>query len=219
MPAEAPLPQVRPSAAGRARRWLGVAGVLSAGVIVLAAYATNPGLATASAVGFVLVVVLAVVATARSPLPPAASTTRGHHDLAPACDSAFLAAIAYAWGAVAMQGAYLTALTNLKWQHGWQYALAMALLAAGSLAFARAVAHAWRDDNAPAMSGLAKLASLLAVAQALIAGGGIVALSLSGKLSSTRADWAANRVFAGLAAAILIISVAYLVAGRRARRR
>lgn len=219
MPAEAPLPQSPFSDTGRARRWLTVAAVLSAGVIVVAARTADARLAAASAVGFVLAAVIAVVATARSWLHSVANDANDRQATKPPRDSAILAAIAYAWGAVAMQGAYLTPLTGQKWQHGWQYALAMALLAAISLAFARAVDHASKDDNAPAVSGLAKLAGLLAVAQALIAGGGFATLALTGKLWSTRADWAANCVFAGLAAAIVVISVAYVVAGRRPQRR
>jgi hypothetical protein len=62
-----------------------------------------------------------------------------------------------------------------------------------------------------------RLAAPLAAAQGLVAAGGLAALALSGKLWSTRADWAANRVFAALAVAVLAISVAYLVAGWRPR--
>src|SRR5262245_60380485 len=117
MPVEASPP---PGGSTRARVWrvaVGTVGVLSAVAIVIAARIRQPDLATAAASSLALVVAMAAVTSA-------GSGARG---------SAWLAALAYAWGAIAMQAAYLTPLTGLKWQHGWQYALAMALLAVGSL--------------------------------------------------------------------------------------
>lgn len=122
-------------------------------------------------------------------------------------DYSLLAAIAYGWGAVAMQGMYLTPLTGLKWQHGWQYAAAMGLLCVVALIISRShqssVIKPVTSRSQDAWGGVA----LLAIGQALIAGGGLASLIVSGKLWSVRADWAANRVFAGLAVAVLAISV------------
>jgi hypothetical protein len=193
--------------------------VLSAGAIMLAAREGLPGLATVAAATFAVAAVAAGALTLRpspergevpgptGPLPPAAGGRR---------PSALLLALAYAWGAVAMQGAYLTPLTGLKWQHGWQYALAMALLAAASLAFARSPGPDGRASDETRSAGThLGLISLLAAAQALVAAGGLAALALSGKLWSTRADWAANRVFAALAVAVLAATIFDLVVRRR----
>lgn len=125
--------------------------------------------------------------------------------------NAKLAAIAYGWGAVTMQGLYLTPLTGLKWQHGWQYALAMALLAMGSWAFVRTLRPAAAHTDPSGWRTHFRLALPLAAGQALLAGGGLAALVLSGKLGSTRADWAANGVFAALAVVVLANSICALV--------
>jgi hypothetical protein len=220
MPVEAPLCRLRNANPRLGRRWLAAVGVLSAGAIMLAAREGLPGLATAAAAAFAVAAVAAAALTLRpspergevpgptGPLPPAAGGRR---------PSALLLALAYAWGAVAMQGAYLTPLTGLKWQHGWQYALAMALLAAASLAFAHSPGPDGRASGETRSSTRLGLAAMLAAAQALVAAGGLAALALSGKLWSTRADWAANRVFAALAVAVLAATVFDLVVRWRLR--
>lgn len=131
--------------------------------------------------------------------------------------SSTLTAICYAWGAVAMQGVYSTPITGLRWQHGWQYALAMALLAAASMVFARSLSTPLRSARPSGAERQLRWATPLAAAQAGVAGVGLAALVLSGKIFSSRADWAANRVFAALAIAILALSVASMVAQHRLR--
>jgi hypothetical protein len=125
-----------------------------------------------------------------------------------------VAAIAYLWGALAMQGIYLRPLTGLHWQHAWQYAAVMVLLAALCLGFVRsmrtALAARRRDE------WHLRAALPLTLAQGAIAAGGLAALAVSGKLTAVRADWAANRVFAGLAIAILAIAMASVLSLRRA---
>lgn len=116
-----------------------------------------------------------------------------------------------------MQGLYWTPLTGLKWQHGWQYAAAMALLATGSALLSRTLRRTLPAAETAVANNHVRLAVPAAVSQGLIAAGGLAALIVSGKLWSVRADWAANRVFAGLAVAILAISVATVVTGLRSR--
>ncbi len=128
-----------------------------------------------------------------------------------------LSAVFYTWGAVSMQGLYLTPLTGLKWQHGWQYAAAMALLALATIAFERTLPRPVPGDDGIGWRRHIRWAVTLAGAQALVAGIGIAALVVSGKLWSERADWAANRVFAGLAVAVLAVSAASMVAQHRHR--
>ena len=117
-----------------------------------------------------------------------------------------LAAAAYFWAALAMQGLYLTPLTGLKWQHGWQYALAMLLLAGASLAYLRSIPPPGASAESVSRSNALRLAVPLAALQGLVAGGGLFALVISGKLWSERADWAANRIFGALAVSILVLS-------------
>lgn len=218
MPADAP-DRAAPSMAGHARTWLAMAGAICAAVIVRAAGTGDATLATVGAAGFVVAATCAAAVTARGwSRRDAGVLDEPRSDPAPARDGALLAAIAYAWGAVAMQAAYLTPLTGLRWQHGWQYALAMALLALGAILVARSTRKSDVAGGSSAGTGsLHRLARPLAAFQALIAGGGIAALAISGKAASVRADWAANRVFLGLAASILVVSLIYLAAGRGAR--
>jgi hypothetical protein len=130
-----------------------------------------------------------------------------------------IAAIAYAWGALTMQGIYLTPLTGLRWQHGWQYAAAMALLSGGCALFVRTLRPPVAGADPRGWQTHFRLAKPLALAQAGLAAGSLAVLSLSGKMAGQRADWAANRVFAALAVAVLAISIAAAVSIARARQR
>ena len=113
-----------------------------------------------------------------------------------------LAALTYAWAALAMQGVYTPPLTGLRWHHGWQYALIFALLAFGSFVYARALGPRPRPSEQP---GLMQWAPPLGAAQGLIAAGGLAYLAGSGKLLQHRADWAANIIFMAAALAIMVL--------------
>jgi len=206
----------RTSPSGRMlRRVLGWTGAISTAAMVAGASAGHTAVVTAAAALFAItaVAVAFVFGWQASHWPQSRS-----EPLVPAfvalLQSSGLAAICYGWGAVAMQGVYLTPITGLKWQHGWQYAAAMALLAAASLAFARSVSDPLRGVRPTGTERPFRWALPLAAAQAGIAGVGLAALAISGKLFSARADWAANRVFAGLAVAILAVSVASILVHR-----
>jgi hypothetical protein len=202
------------------RRILAGTGLASATVAIAAASIGRIHAVTIAAAVFSGIAIAVAVAacwqtfnwprTARAPLMPA---------FVGLLQSSSFAAICYAWGAVTMQGLYLTPVTGLKWQHGWQYALAMALLAAASIAYARSLSGLIRSAHPTGMERQFRWATPLAAAQAIVAGVGLVALWLSGKLFSTRADWAANRVFAALAVAILAVSLASILAQRRLKAR
>ena len=190
--------------------------VASSGGMILAAARDAPLVVTLAAAAFAVAAVLVAVLSNVDPWrdPPAAGisalTASGRLRT-----NTYLAAVAYGWGAITMQGLYLTPVTGLKWQHGWQYALAMALLAAASWAFVYSLQPAVPAKDPRGWRLHFRLALPLAAGQALVAGGGLAALILSGKLFSTRADWAANRVFAALAVAVLAISIVSLVSHRR----
>ena len=117
-----------------------------------------------------------------------------------------LLAIAYAWGGFAMQVLYMTPLTGLKWQHGWQYAAIMALMAAGALLVARLLEH----DRPRLQRILTAMAVPLAIGHAFLAAGGLVYLAASGKLLLRRSDWAANQVFLFGALSVMILAAVTL---------
>lgn len=117
----------------------------------------------------------------------------------------------YAWSALAMQGLYLTPLTGLKWQHGWQYAAVFGLLAIIAYEYARQLRY-----GPPAMrSTLVRLALPATIGQGLFAAGAMLFLVLSGKLLNRRPDWAAHQIF--LFAALLVMVVAAVTLKTHAR--
>lgn len=113
--------------------------------------------------------------------------------------NAKLFATSYIWGGMAMLAVYT--LTQLRWQHGWQYALGMFVLAAVTIVFAVILNQPSSKTRAKAMA----FASFLTKVQGAAALAGLVFLVGTGKLASTRADWAANYVFlfGGIAIAVL----------------
>jgi hypothetical protein len=95
-----------------------------------------------------------------------------------------LAALAYAWGALALFAVY--SLTDLAWRHGWQYGLAMTLFAAGLAAYVLRLSHRDKRSVPPL---------ILTLLHGAAATAGLAFLIGTGKLATTKADWAANVVF------------------------
>jgi hypothetical protein len=129
--------------------------------------------------------------------------------------NARLMALAYFWGALAMQGLYTTRLTGMKWQHGWQYASAMLLLAIGALVFAWGLGS--HDDERRNYFGA--LAVPLAVFQGVGAAVGVLFLVVSNKLTGVRADWGANQVFLFGALTVMVLAAISLRTHSRLARR
>jgi hypothetical protein len=131
------------------------------------------------------------------------ATAGDRHPLIAARRNARLAALTYAWAALAMQALYVTPLTGLRWHHGWQYAIIFALLAFGAFLYARALNP---ETALASRSPLERIAAPLAIVQAVIAAGGLAYLAGSGKLLLHRADWAANIIFVAAALAVMLLS-------------
>ncbi|MBA4131212.1 MAG: hypothetical protein C0519_07285 [Hyphomicrobium sp.] len=110
-----------------------------------------------------------------------------------------LAALTYAWGAAAFFAVY--GLTDVTWQHGWQYGTAAALIAAGLLFYVRSMGDG--DNGTPPPIALTLLHGLAVL-------GGLVFLILAGKLLTQKGDWAANYIF--LFGGIAIASICYVAA-------
>ncbi len=120
--------------------------------------------------------------------------------------NAKLMALTYAWGAAAMAGVYT--LGGLRWYHAWQYGAGMALLAVVALGYGFAIGRA----QSPAVKRMLLLRGLqLTLVQAVASAGAVGYLLISGKLMTTRPDWAANQIFlsGGIAIAALSVMAAY----------
>lgn len=120
--------------------------------------------------------------------------------------NAKLMALAWAWGAAAMAGVYT--LGGLRWYHAWQYGAGMALFAVFTWAFGLAIV---RSEQLSVKRMLLLRGLQLTVVQGVAAAGGVVYLLISGKLLTSRPDWAANQIFltGGIAIAALSAMAAY----------
>ena len=120
--------------------------------------------------------------------------------------NARLMALAYAWGAAAMAGVYT--LGGLRWYHAWQYGAGMALLGLIALGYGFDIGRA----QEPASKRMQLLGGLqLTLVQAIATAAAVLYLLTSGKLMTTRPDWAANQIFlfGGLAIATLSAMAAH----------
>jgi hypothetical protein len=110
--------------------------------------------------------------------------------------------IIYLWGSAGLLAIYRG--TSLRWQHGVQYTIGMALI--GLLIFVW-VRRAGRPRSRLVGPRGLTLALRAATVHALAAVGGLVFLIGSGKLASTRGDWAANQVFLAGGLAVVGVSI------------
>ncbi len=108
-----------------------------------------------------------------------------------------LAALTYAWAAAAFFAIY--GLTEVKWQHGWQYGSAAALISTGLLVYVHQMGDG--DQRLPPPMALTLLHGLAVL-------GGLVFLILAGKLLTPKGDWPANYIF--LFGGIAIVSICYV---------
>lgn len=116
--------------------------------------------------------------------------------------NAVLGGLVYAWGAAAMLAIY--SLPGPVWQHWWQYGAAMALVAAGIFIYAGLLASGReRYSSAGALRSLV----MLSILQGLAVTGVVVYLISSGKLFTTRGDWAANYIFTAGSVILALLSL------------
>lgn len=117
-----------------------------------------------------------------------------------------LVALVYAWGAAGLLAIY--SVSGLTWRHGWQYGLAMALIAAMLVAYVQRLGRAPELQPAPAW---------LTLLHAAAAASGLLFLVTSGKLDTVKRDWAANDIFLAGGAAIVILSLISALSQWRSR--
>jgi len=125
-----------------------------------------------------------------------------------------LMAVNWAWAGLAMLGCYY--LTDLSWQHAWQYGAGMLLIAGLIVIYGRARLSVGSRFASAEMVARARWITLLQGVGALV---GVVILAQSGKLDASRQDWAANVVFVVGGLSIFALSWAALRAERRAAAR
>jgi hypothetical protein len=108
-----------------------------------------------------------------------------------------IAALVYAWAAAAFFAVY--GLSTVRWQHGFQYGSAAALIAGGLLYYV----HRMGSDG----TGTAP-APRLTILHGLAVTAGLLFLLSSGKLQSMKGDWPANYIF--LFGGLALVGVCYL---------
>jgi hypothetical protein len=180
--------------------WLLTAIVASVVADVSAVHAGNMLMSWAAILFFVLTLAATSIEVNRpwwsaqaSHAPESAATA--------AIQNAHLLSLAYTWGALAMFAVYR--LSGLRWQHGWQYAVGMGLIAC------LIALYVWRLERPRSrlrQPGALAFAAQCGLVQAFAALAGLTFLVLSGKLASTKGDWAANQIFLGGSLAVLILS-------------
>ena len=121
-----------------------------------------------------------------------------------------LLALVYGWGAAAMFGVY--SFSGIRWQHGWQYGSALALIALLFLLYVHMIDGSdgplRRPRQLPTVQKLTVLHGAGAVA-------GLGYLMLSGKLWSTKADWAGSVIF--LAGSLAVAALCLIAAITQSR--
>jgi hypothetical protein len=182
--------------------WLVAAILASVGAMVVIAMRGRVGLIVLPAALFTLATALAAYLSNAADWRPRAAPAGTAEVEAALYRNARTLGAAYAWAALAMQCLYLTPITGLRWQHGWQYATVFALLAVLAYEFARQLAVAEADLRAV----LVRTAVPVTIAQGVLAAGGLAFLTLSGKVVTRRPDWAANQVFLFAALAVMVLA-------------
>lgn len=123
-----------------------------------------------------------------------------------------LIAAAWAWCGLAMLASYY--LTDLSWQHAWQYGAAMLLIGGGILVYAQKRELPGSQFSTPqaivAMRWVTGLQGVAALA-------GVVVLVMSGKVEAHGRDWAANIIFIAGGLAIFVLSAMALMSEFRRR--
>ncbi len=180
--------------------WIVTAMVASIAAVVSGVHAGQAWLSWASVLMFGLVLVATAVDLNDVWISAPAEAVVGDAPMVAARQNAELISLAYLWGTMAMGAIYQ--LTDLRWQHGLQYATGMAVIGLVFHVYAYLISQPGHALRSPKALGLAALLVLLHGVAALV---GVGFLLLSGKLVSVKGDWAANQIFlaGGLSVAVL----------------
>lgn len=170
--------------------WLMGAIAISVAAMVSGVWSGQPMLVSAASLLFALVMVATCWQINRPLL--ALTPDRIADDALPIAvrRNARLLALTYLWGGFAMVALYRG--TSLRWQHGMQYAVGMALIGLVIILWVRFSSRPGSWLSGPVCMRIALRGAILHAFAAL---GGLGFLIGSGKILSTRPDWAANQVF------------------------
>lgn len=173
-----------------------VAALLSAGGMAYGAATANRGLAAACAFAFAFFIFIVGWRVNRPAWLADTATNPGilFHTMR---RNTRLAALTYAWAAASFFAIY--GLTDVRWQHGWQYGTAATLIACALLYYVRHLGDG--DNGTPPPIALTLLHGLAVL-------GGVAFLILTGKLLTPKGDWPANIIF--LFGGIAVFSVCYV---------
>lgn len=196
----------------RVAPWLILALCLSVAVIVLGA-GRGAQLLVGLSAGLFALVILVVGLRSNQPLwSVQAARATDQAAIEAARFNAWLMAVAFVWGAIAMFAVY--SLSGLRWQHGWQYGAGMALFSAFAYIFGLML-----ERSGPARHRqLLKSGLQLTMLQGIAAIAGLVFLIGSGKLETFRPDWAANQIFLWGGLAIVGLSAIAVTTQRKLMR-
>lgn len=147
---------------------------------------------------FVMSIVWAGLKSLRQAATDKSTTQR----LAVLRQTTWLSALTLAWSAAALMAAY--PIAGLRWQHGWQYGLAFAIVAAGFAVYSKRLST---DTDRLAQPAAVETAAQLALLQAIAIAATFVWMATSGVLATVKDDWLANDVFLAAGTAILILSI------------
>ena len=173
----------------------------SAAAMMTAAAWQNRTLSAASAASAAIVIIAASLHVnrpfwriANSNHAPGAAKTAVH-------GSTLLLAMIYGWGALAMLAVYQ--LSGLYWRHGWQYGLAMALVALVHVYVAGRIDSP--GDGIGTGNGITRAVNG-AAAQGIAIALALLWLVGSGKLETIKGDWAANHIFIAGGFAVIFLT-------------
>jgi hypothetical protein len=183
--------------------------LLSLAMIGYAAATGDRILAAAAALVFALRLIFTAWRATGSPRVAGAANDDRPPPLKVLQNTTRLTAWTMLWAAAALLLAYPA--VGLRWQHGWQYGLGAALLAAAFFHYAQRLFI--RTDRAAQPSAVETARRLSMVFAAFLASA-IVWLVMSGKLTTVKNDWLANDVFLGSAAAILALTLMCIMRAR-----
>lgn len=193
--------------------WLVTTGLISVAAMVAGLWISNVTLVVAAALMFTAVA--GVVGWRLNAAFRDIPHDRVTPEAAPiaARRNARLCATIYAWGGGAMLGSYY--LTDLHWQHAWQYGAAMLLIAASLWLYSTALGDPKSAVRTPRwLLAVQRLTQLQAIAA--LAGMGFIIVA--GKLTAAKSDWAANVIFLAGGVALALISAIAVRTQRRLMR-
>lgn len=189
-----------------------VAAIPSVVAMVGAAADGRPAV-SALAAGLFALAAVALAARINWPQPRISTSSTGNTEALALARNTRLTALIYGWGAAAMLAVYT--LSGLKWQHGWQYGSAMALVAAAIYGYAALLARA---DSPPRTRVALRRVLVLTVAHGVAVALGLAFIVAAGKLWAGKPDWAANHVFVAGGLAVISVCLISAVTQRRLSR-